>query len=504
MTPIRRIVIVGGGTAGWMTAAALARLIEHAGVSVTLVESDEIGTVGVGEATIPSIRTFNGLLGLDENDFLRHTEGTFKLGIEFVDWHRRGSRYLHPFGTYGADYQAIRFHQLWLKLRQLGEPGVGELGDYNLCTMAAAHHRFMRPKGGPDSVLASLRYAFHFDAGRYARYLRAYAEKLGVRRIEGRVADVRLRAEDGFIASLAMQDGGVVAGELFVDCSGFRSLLLGDTLGIGFERWDHWLPCDRAVAIASESSGPLLPYTRATADSAGWRWRIPLQHRTGNGHVYCSEFMTDEGAVERLMAGIEGAPRAAPRFLKFTTGCRRKLWERNCVAIGLSGGFLEPLESTGIHLIQTGIATLMALFPDRGFSQSEIDAYNRHGRQEYVNTRDFLILHYKATERDDAPFWRQCRAMPIPDSLQQKIELFASKGRAFPAPDELFTLSSWVAVMLGQGVGPAGYDPLADSLPLDGVRSFLRHAKDVVAKTASAMPQHQAFIDANCRAPAAD
>lgn len=501
--PIRRIVIVGGGTAGWMTAAALTRLIEHAGVSVTLVESDEIGTVGVGEATIPSIRVFNALLGLDEDDFLRHTGGTFKLGIEFVDWYRRGSRYIHPFGTFGADHQAIRFHQLWLKLRKLGEPDLGELCDYNLCTTAAAQHRFMRPVGGPDSVLASLRYAFHFDAGRYARYLREYAEKRGVRRIEGRVAEVRLRPGDGFIASLALQDGRAVEGELFVDCSGFRSLLLGQTLDVGFECWNHWLPCDRAVAVSTDCSGPLIPFTRATADSAGWRWRIPLQHRTGHGHVYCSEFMTDEDAVSRLMAGIDGAPRGAARVLAFTAGCRRKLWEKNCVAIGLSGGFLEPLESTGIHLIQTGIATLMALFPDRGFSQSEIDAYNRYGRQEYVNIRDFLILHYKATERDEAPFWRRCRNMPIPDSLQQKIELFESNGRALPAPDELFTLSSWVAVMLGQGIEPAGYDPLVDSLPLDDVRSFVRHARQVVAKTARAMPLHQAFIERNCSAPAA-
>ena len=501
--PIGKIVIVGGGTSGWMAAAALARMIEHAGVSVTVVESDEIGTVGVGEATIPSIRIFNALIGLDEDDFLRRTEGTFKLGIEFVDWYRPGGRYMHPFGGYGADLQAVRFHQFWLKLRQLGEPGLGELGDYNLCARAAALNRFMRPEGGPESVLASLRYAFHFDAGLYARYLRKHAERKGVKRIEGRIMEVRLRPEDGFVASLALQDGRVVDGELFLDCSGFSSLVLGQALNIGFEDWGQWLPCDRAVAVPCESSGPLLPYTRATAASAGWRWRIPLQHRTGNGHVYCSEWMSDDDAAARLMAGLDGAPRADPRVLRFAAGCRRKLWERNCVAIGLAGGFLEPLESTSIHFVQTGIATLMALFPDLGFSQSEIDAYNRYARQEYVNARDFLILHYKMTERDDTPFWRTCRQMSIPDSLQQRIDLFQSKGRVLSAPDELFTLNDWIAVLLGQGVEPAGYDPLVDALPIEGVRRYVHHAKDAVAKTARAMPLHQMFIERNCSAQTA-
>ncbi|MBV8804970.1 MAG: tryptophan 7-halogenase, partial [Sinobacteraceae bacterium] len=472
-----------------------------AGVSVILGESDDIGTVGVGEATIPPIRVFNALLGLDEDDFLRHTGGTFKLGIEFVDWYRRGSRYMHPFGTFGADHQAVRFHQLWLKLRKLGEPDLGELCQYNLCATAAAQHRFMRPVGGPDSVLASLRYAFHFDAGRYARYLRQYAERKGVKRIEGQVTDVRLRPGDGFISSLALHDGRAVEGELFVDCSGFRSLLLGQTLNVDFETWSQWLPCDRAVAMPTERSGPLVPKTLATADSAGWRWRIPLQHRTGHGHVYCSEFMSEEEALARLTAGLDGVPRGEARFLKFTTGCRRKLWEKNCVAIGLSGGFLEPLESTGIHLIQSGIARLMAFFPDRSFSQPEIDAYNRYGLQEYENARDFLILHYKATERDDTPFWRRCRQMPIPDSLRERIDLFESRGRVVSAPDDLFALSDWIAVLLGQGVEPAGYDPLVDALAVEGLRRFVRHAREVVAKTAQAMPLHQAFIERNCSAP---
>ncbi len=493
--PIRKIVIVGGGTSGWMSAAALARMIGHAGVSVTLIESDEIGTVGVGEATIPSIRTFNTMLGLDENDFVSNTQGTFKLGIEFVDWYRQGGRYIHPFGTYGLDLQGIRFHQFWLKLKRLGEASLGDISKFNLCTTAAGLNRFTRPRGGPDSVLASLGYAFHFDAGLYARYLRKYSE------LQGKIVDVRLRTDDGFITSVVLQDGRMVDGELFLDCSGFRSLLIGETYKIDFQDWSHWLPCNRAVAVPCDRTAPLLPYTRSTADAAGWRWRIPLQHRTGNGYVYCNEFIEDEDARARLLGQLDGEPQAETRVLKFTAGCRRKFWEKNCIAIGLAGGFLEPLESTSIHLVQTGISKLMVLFPDRGFSATEIDAYNRYALQEYERVRDFIILHYKATQRDDTPFWRRCRDMPIPESLQQKIDLFSGKGRALPTPDDLFTEHSWIAVMLGQGIEPDGYDPLVDSLPIENLRRFVQHAKDVVSMTAQAMPLHQAFIDQNCRAP---
>jgi tryptophan halogenase len=498
--PIRSVVIVGGGTSGWMSAAALARLIAHAGVSITLIESDEIGTVGVGEATIPSIRTYNGLLGLDENDFVRNTQGTFKLGIEFVDWHRQGSRYIHPFGVYGVDLQAIKFHQFWLKLSQLGDAAVGELGDYNLCTVAAAENRFMRPEGGPGSVLATLRYAFHFDANLYAKYLRRYSEARGVVRVEGKIVQVNLRPEDGFISGVTLQDGRLVEGDLFLDCSGFRGLLIAQTLNVGFEDWSHWLPCNRAVAVPCESVAPLLPYTRSTADAAGWRWRIPLQHRIGNGYVYCNEFISDEAARMRLLSQLDGAARADPRVLSFTAGHRRKFWEKNCVAMGLAGGFIEPLESTSIHLIQTGIAKLLALFPDRAFTAAEINTYNRDVIEQYQWVRDFIILHYKATERDDSAFWRRCRDMQIPESLQDKIDLFRNKGRVLQNAQDLFTEHSWIAVMLGQGITPPGYDPLVDSLPLENLRTFVRHAKDVTAKTAAAMPTHQAFIDRNCSA----
>jgi tryptophan halogenase len=482
-----------------MSAAALARMIEHAGVCVTLIESDEIGTVGVGEATIPSIRTFNGLLGLDEDDFVRQTQGTFKLGIEFVDWHSRGSRYIHPFGIYGMDLQAIKFHQFWLKLRQIGEAAAGDLHEYNLCSVAAGLNRFMRPRGGPQAVLASLRYAFHFDAALYAAYLRQYSEARGVRRIEGRIVEVRQRPEDGFITGVVLQDGRTVEGELFLDCSGFRGLLIAQTLKVGFEDWSHWLPCDRAVAVPSERVAPLLPYTRSTADEAGWRWRIPLQHRTGNGYVYCSEFLSDEAARSRLLSQLDAPALADARILKFTAGHRHRFWEKNCVAIGLAGGFIEPLESTSIHLVQAGISKLMALFPDRRFASVEVEAYNRDTADQYRRIRDFIILHYKATERCDTSFWRRCREMSIPESLREKIELFRGKGRVLQDPEDLFTEHSWIAVMLGQGITPTGYDPLVDSLPLPNLRKFMLHVKDVTAKTAAAMPTHEAFIDENCR-----
>jgi len=481
-----------------MSAAILARLIEHAGVSVTLIESEEIGTVGVGEATIPSIRNFNGMLGLDEDDFLRKTQGSFKLGIEFVDWHRVGNRYFHPFGTSGRDVQAIKFHHLWLKLLQLGEPGLGKLDDYNICAAAAAQNRFTRPRGAADSVLASLKYAFHFDAGSYARYLRGYAEALGVTRIEGQVVHVNLRSEDGFISGVTLKDGRRVEGDLFLDCSGFRGLLIGQALGAGFEDWSHWLPCDRAVTVPCGRVAPLTPYTRSTADAAGWRWRIPLQHRTGNGYVYCSQFMNDDAAGARLVSQLDSAPAGTPRFLSFKAGRRSTFWVRNCVALGLAAGFIEPLESTSIHLIQVGIAKLMMLFPDRACAPAETKLYNQSIAAQYEWVRDFIILHYKASERDDTLFWRQCRDMPIPDSLREKIELFRGSGRALPHVEDVFTDHSWITVMLGQGIVPTGYDPLADSLPLQSVRGFLHHVRDVTAKTAAAMPGHADFIDQHC------
>jgi tryptophan halogenase len=498
---IGRIVIVGGGTAGWMAAAALSRLLRDGRTSITLVESDEIGTVGVGEATIPPIRNFNEMLGIDENDFLARTYGTFKLGIEFVDWTRLGHRYLHPFGRFGADMEAISFHQFWLKFRARGE--AGELDDYNLCAVAARKGRFAPPSGNPNSVLSTLSHAYHFDASLYAGYLRDYCERRGVVRREGRVVDVSLRPEDGFIEAVTLEDGSRIEGNLFIDCSGFRGLLIEQALETGYEEWTRWLPCDRAVAVPSVQPGAPLPYTRSTARAAGWQWRIPLQHRLGNGYVYSSGHISEEEATETLLANLEGPALAEPRHLRFTTGRRKKAWNRNVVALGLASGFLEPLESTSIHLIQAGISKLLALFPDLGFNPALANEYNRLTDIQTEQIRDFLILHYQATERDDSAFWRDCQAMEIPDSLLRKLELFRANGRLFRYEDELFSETSWLAVLLGQGITPSTYDPLVETVPEEPVKETLARMAALMASTAEKMPRHAEWIARNCSAQAA-
>jgi tryptophan halogenase len=495
--PVRNVVIVGGGTAGWMTAAALARMLDMRSVSVTLVESDQIGTIGVGEATIPTLLNFNELLGLDEAEFMRETNATFKLGIEFVDWAAVGHRYIHPFGTYGLDRPEVKFHQMWLKLHQAGTP-VGDIGDYNLTLVAGRMGRFSRQ--AQRRGLPPIRYAYHLDAGLYARFLRAFAEGRGVRRVEGIISTVN-RRENGFVASVSLADGRELQGELFVDCSGFRGLLIDDSVAAGQEDWSRWLPCDRAVALASAHSGQaLLPLTRSHADAAGWRWRIPLQHRVGNGYVYSSAYLSDDAAAERLAETLDGSPIGEPRLIRFQTGCRRAMWDRNVVAIGLSGGFIEPLESTSIHLIQTGISRLLLMFPDAGFDQALIDEFNQSSRLEYGQVRDFIILHYKATARTDTPFWAQCRDMSIPESLQHKIELFRSGGRIFRYKDELFTENSWLAVMLGQGIVPRGYDPVTDSISARDMENALLSLRSATQAAASALPHHAEFIRSYCSA----
>ncbi len=496
--PIRQIVIVGGGTAGWMAAAALSRLSGNGTTRLTLVESEEIGTVGVGEATIPPIRTFNSLLGLDENEFVARTQATFKLGIEFDGWARPGHRYLHPFGNFGFDMEAVKFHQFWLKLRSQGL--ASDLDDYNLCATMARRGRFARPSPDPSSVLSRVNYAFHFDASLYAAYLRRYAEARGVTRVEGEVAHVPLRGENGFIDAVILTDGRRIDGDLFIDCSGFRGLLIEGALATGYEDWTHWLPCDRALAVPSANAGPPRPYTRAIAREAGWQWRIPLQHRTGNGLVYCSQDLDDAPAADILLSNLEGPALADPRPLRFTTGRRRQAWNRNCVALGLASGFLEPLESTSIHLIQAGIAKLLALFPDRGFNPANIDAYNRLTSMQMEQVRDFIILHYVANERPE-PFWRRVAAMDIPDSLRLKIDLFRSNGRLFRFEDELFSENSWIAVLLGQGIMPAHWDPLVDTIDPALVRHNLDRLRTVFARAADAMPSHGDFIARTCPAP---
>ena len=487
--PIRKVVIVGGGTAGWMAAAAAARYLDDGQRQIVLIESDAIGTVGVGEATIPPILGFNALIGVDEREFLRATGATFKLGIEFVGWDTGDDRYMHAFGGHGRDIQGLAFHQLWLKLRD--RPGIGGIDAYAPSAVAAYLNRFGLPTGPQTAPLA---YAYHFDAGLYAAFLRRRAEAGGVTRIEGRITRVDRDPDTGHVRAVRLDDGRSVDGDLFIDCSGFRSLLLGETMGVPFEDWSHWLPCDRAVAVPTEPRAPLLPYTRATARTAGWQWRIPLQHRTGNGHVYSSAHISDDEATAVLLANLDSRPTAEPRQLRFKAGRRTSMWKGNVVALGLAGGFLEPLESTSIHLIQTGISKLFALFPDRGFSAVERDEYNRLMGDAYTSVRDFIILHYHATRRDDSAFWRHVRTMPIPDSLTRKLALFREKGRVFRYDDELFGISSWVQVLLGQNVIPVGHDPIVDALDADRVADAIRQIRAATIRSAQTLPNHADFV----------
>ena len=498
--PIRSIAIVGGGTAGWMTAASLAKFLKNLDIRIRLIESDQIGTIGVGEATIPPIMDFIRVLGIDENDLIRKTQATFKLGIEFKDWTRIGHTYLHPFGQTGFDLEGVPFSAYWL--RALREGHAAPLEEYSLQAVAARAGKFMRPVRAPGSPLERITYALHFDAALFARYLRGFAETRGVTRTEGRVSEVTLDPLDGSIASLTLDSGERVEADLYIDCSGFRGLLIEEALHAGYESWNQWLPCDRATAVPCERTGILSSHTRATAKAAGWQWRIPLQHRVGNGYVYSSGFLGDTAAQDELLASIEGKPLADPLKLQFVTGRRKSFWTKNCVAIGLSAGFLEPLESTSIHLIQRGIAMLLKFFPDRNFHAADIDRYNKIFTFEYERIRDFLVLHYRFTERDDSEMWRYCRHVPLPDSLAEKIELFRSYGRILREESELFPLQSWLFVFVGQNVMPEGYDPMADGLPALRVVDNLADIRGVIQKCAQAMPLHETFIRENCAAEA--
>jgi len=495
---IRNVVIVGGGTAGWMTAAALARVFGGQ-LAVRLIESREIGTVGVGEATVPHLKLFNNLLQIDEIEFIRRTSATFKLGIQFNDWHHLGDSYIHGFGTtIGRGLGLLPFHQYWLKATRAGR--AGPLGDYTVHTLAAPRGKFMPSASDVprDSPLADIPYAYHMDTTRYAPFLREYAEARGVRRTEGKVVDVRLRAEDGFVESVLLEGGEVVSGDLFIDCSGFRGLLIEQALHTGYIEFKDWLPCDRAIAVRTESDGPPPPFTRATAQAAGWQWRIPLQHRTGDGYVYSSAHISDDEATATLLRNIQGRPLCEPFQLRFTAGTRRKLWNRNVVAIGLSSGFMEPLESTSIHMIQMGITRLLSLFPREGFDPVLSGRYNAQLKFDTERIRDFLILHYHATEREDTPFWQQCRHMSVPPSLQDNIDLFADSGRFFRNAEELFAEISWVQVMIGQGIVPRSWHPLVEQVPDDDLYRFVADVGRLMAQCVDAMPSHQAFIDRHC------
>ncbi|WP_371180983.1 tryptophan halogenase family protein [Xanthomonas sacchari] len=498
--PLRNLVIVGGGTAGWMAAAALARVLGP-DYRITLIESEQIGIVGVGEATVPHIKAFNNLLGINEAEFVRHTQGSFKLGIEFADWQRPGTSYVHGFGTeIGHPLGLLPFQQYWFKQALAGK--AKPLGAYTLNTVAAKRDRFMTSATDvpPNSPLANIAYAYHFDAALYAGFLRRYAEQRGVTRREGIVEEVQLHPESGDVRAVRLASGEAIAGDLFIDCSGFRGLLIEQALHTGYHDFSHWLPCDRALAVPCAKVGPPTPYTRATARAAGWQWRIPLQHRTGNGYVYCSAHISDDEAAATLLANLDGPALADPRPLRFVTGRRKQVWNRNVIALGLASGFMEPLESTSIHLVQSGISKLLELFPREGISPVLVRRYNDRIAFEFDRIRDFLLLHYHATERDDSAFWRHCRTMSITPELQETLDLFRDSGRFYRNGDEMFAEISWVQVMVGQGILPRAYHPLVDQVPQADLERFMASVEQTIGHCADAMPPHQAFIDRYCRA----
>ena len=494
--PRLEVVIVGGGTAGWMTAAAMAKLLPRR-CSVHLVESEEIGIVGVGEATLPHIRAFNERIGIDEAEFMARTRATFKLGIDFENWGRIGDRYIHPFGTFGRGQGDVGFHQYWLRMLHEGV-SVAELERYSMACMIARLGRFALPTVDPNDVRSTFNYAYQFDATLFAPYLRAHAERMGARRTEGRIVDVEQNSETGDIESVVLASGERIAGDLFIDCSGFVSLLMGKALGEPFQDWSKWLPCDRAVAMPCRTQTSLTPYTSAIAMEAGWRWRIPLQHRTGNGYVFSSSFVSEEKAAEALVGAVEGEPIAQPRVLKFKAGRRTRSWVKNCVAVGLSGGFLEPLESTSIYLIQAAISALVELLPEKQIAPSDRDEFNRVVDLEYDRVRDFLILHYHATERSDSDFWNYVRTMEIPDTLAEKLELFRRRGRVVKYREGVFLEASWIAVYLGQRVLPEGHDLRADVPPADSLARGMEQFRLEVLQAAEAMPDHLGMIARYC------
>ena len=493
----RGVAILGGGTAGWMAAAILARRLGHRFGAIRVIESPEIGTIGVGEATIPSIRLFNQALDIDENEFLNRTRGTIKLGIEFKDWSRLGHSYFHPFGAHGTSLDQVSLLQDWLRCQAFGE--MGSFEEYSLNTVAARLGRVAAYGPGEDALSTVFAHAFHFDAGLYAEYLRGYAQARGVVRLQRKVLNVELRGEDGFIAALQLDDGQRVAADLFIDCSGFCGLLIEGALKTGYEDWTHWLPCDRAVAVPCESAGALTPYTRSTARAAGWQWRIPLQHRIGNGYVYCSRYISDDEVAATLLANLDGPPGAEPRLLRFTTGRRRKFWNKNCIALGLAAGFLEPLESTSIHLIKKGLTHLLNFYPDRACGLELADEFNRVAINEYERIRDFIILHYKATSREDAPLWKYCSSMDIPGTLACKIRQFRNSGRVIKYGGDLFAAPNWIAVLMGQGIWPEHHDPLADQRDPAQVKAGLERIRDHIRRAARAAPRHEDHLEQHVR-----
>lgn len=496
MSEIIKIIVVGGGTAGWMSAAALASVVTGKVCEVILVESDEIATVGVGEATIPAIQEFNDKLGLVESDMMEKTGATFKLGIEFIDWRKKGSTYIHPFGAFGEKIAGTDFHQQWVRSLQNGK--AKPLEAYSFAIQAARQQKFEFPATDPSAIESSFAYAYHLDAGLYARYLREYSEGKGVRRIEGKIISVELDKNTGDISQLHLASGEVVSGDYFIDCSGFRSLLMGDALGIEFESWDKWLMCDRAVTVPSERTDFFPPYTQSQAKEAGWQWRIPLQHRTGNGYVYSSAHIDDDKAAQTLLTSLDGKATSEPRMIKFKAGRRIKSWHKNCVALGLSSGFLEPLESTSIYLIQIAIFNFLKLLPGKTPDVALENEFNRRVDLEYDRIRDFLIMHYKLTQREDSDFWRQCKNMTVPDSLSERLELFGSRGFVDQYKFGLFSPPSWLSVFMGQGPVPEAVEPLAFIVPQERVDKTMNDLELDISKKVSEMTGHEQFVKNYC------
>lgn len=488
---IKKVLIVGGGSSGWMAAAMLSRFLGQQ-LNIQLVESSAIGTVGVGEATIPPIKSFNDVLGINEQDFLKATQGTIKLGIEFVNWGNTGERYMHAFGDIGRNIGLASFHHYWLRARELGVGG--DLWDHSLNERAARHNRYTPLDMIPGTRYPGLTQAYHIDAGLYAKMLRNYSEKLGVERIDGKIDQVHKDPERGDIRSVELDNGNELAADLFIDCSGFRALLIGEALGVEYEDWSHWLPCDRALAVPSEPAEVITPYTRATAHEGGWQWRIPLKHRTGNGLVYSHRHLSDDEAAQTLLSNLDTPALAEPRQIKFRTGRRDQQWCQNVVSLGLSSGFLEPLESTSLHLVQQGVTRLLKLFPRERIQPCDIEEYNRQSKLEFEQIRDFIILHYHLNDKPDSPFWHDCRQAPKPESLLRRIELFAASGRVFPAQEELFSETAWEQVMLGQGVMPKSYSPLVDGVDADQLAEFLGKWQGLIKSTVEQLPTHNQYL----------
>ncbi len=488
---IERVVIVGGGTAGWMAAAALSAHLAGTGVAITLIESSDIGTVGVGEATIPTIRRFYAQLGMTDAEVMRACDATAKLGIRFVDWLRPGHSFVHPFGRFGQDLKGVDFHHYWLKGRASGDSA--PLGDYSLGALLAAEGHATLPVPNPGSQLGIFDWALHFDAALFAQHMRRFAEKMGVSRIDARIVDVELRPDDGFIARLTLDSGATVAGDLFVDCSGFRALLLGEALGVDYQDWSHWLLCDGAFGVQSERAGDPPSCTTVTARSAGWQWRIPLRQREGNGLVFSSRFQSDDEAREELLTHVAGKPLIEPRRLRFTPGRRTVAWTKNCVALGLASGFLEPLESTSIALVETGIERLKSLFPDKDFDLAVIAEYNEQSAEEMERVRDFLILHYALNGRP-GPFWQACRDMALPPTLSQKLDLWRARGAFVRYRWEMFSPASWLAIYAGFEALPDRIDPAVAAIDpgqlARSLEAMRRSLRDTVADT----PTHEEFL----------